>query len=149
MSGFFVFWSLLRAAQNAVRGGGIARVEWALRSPESLLLLSAILAAMSVTPRIAEASHCGSYVIAHPLGLGTGTHHIPTPCEKGLCGGPTQLPITPPPAPPIRPLDQLHFQLSSALPNDAESQSLLIVGTIQSHPGFTRQLERPPEVMGA
>jgi hypothetical protein len=104
---------------------------------------------------------CGADVVAHPIDAARGTHgemaggamshtekgmpHIPTPCERGFCHSPTQLPIAPPSVPTTQSFDQLYLQLSSTSPLSTASRAQLLSMSTQPLPGFQRRLDRPPE----
>src|SRR5206468_658388 len=104
---------------------------------------------------------CGADVVAHPIGAARGIHgemaggamsraekempHVPTPCERGFCHGPTQLPLAPPSVPTSQSFDQLYLQLSSTSPLSTASRAQLLSTSTQPLPGFQRRLDRPPE----
>jgi hypothetical protein len=133
-------------------------------------MLAAIL--LLAGQRAARASYCGSYVISNsvsheqmhigrrlPLGpthkdRATGTvpshsngqvPHVPSPCERGFCKGPSHGPATPPSVPTVQPFDQVLYQLSATMPLQSDGRWHLLAGSVQPRSGFYRLLDRPPE----
>jgi hypothetical protein len=105
-------------------------------------------------------SECGAGVVANPVGrhlamdasmLGIpraghqAAHHIPTPCERGMCHAPTQLPLVPPSSPNPPNFDQLFGPLSSLSIHPGESRDTSFAAVVIARAGFQRRLERPPE----
>jgi hypothetical protein len=121
----------------------------------------------------ADASHCGSYVIANPTtqarlsspstdDLATagqpsqaepGTFQaayegsVPTPCDRGSCKNSEPLPTPTPSVPNQRLFEQSIVEFSATLPVRGESCSHLFAALAHSMPGFHRRLERPPNRM--
>ena len=128
------------------------------------------IAVISATVQSAEASYCGSYVISSPTGQakqngsgmdmaaheghGTGTDasrsggrvpRVPTPCERGFCNGPSDVPATPPTVPVLRSFDQVLLQVTATTTLPGDSPSRLFAGSVQARSGFHSQLDRPPK----
>jgi hypothetical protein len=143
--------SLVPALRDLVVEFGIGR-SW-------LFGVLLVAAATSLNAPAAVASHCGSYVIASPLGqarmtqesshLGSNSSetapHVPTPCEGGHCRNHVPTPFAPPSAPPVRPIEHLWLQLTDTVRTTGELPSHFSSELARARAGFYRELEQPPD----
>ena len=126
-------------------------------------MLAVVVLLIAARQSYAE-SFCGADVIAHPdakyaghsLGM-TGDpmahkdgrmHHIPTPCERGMCHAPTQMPLLPPSVPVPQSFDQLLLQLSSVAGFSPDARLLIAANSADPLPGFQRRLRAPAAISG-
>jgi hypothetical protein len=124
------------------------------------VMIAVVVLLLAAQHSFAE-SFCGADVIAHPDAryashsqgtTGSGMshddrrmHHIPTPCERGMCHAPTQLPLLPPSVPVPQSFDQLLLQLSTFTELSCDPRTLISATAGDPLPGFQRRLERPPQ----
>jgi len=156
--------SLTTAWMPPLRGDAGAKRRFRRWLVGGLVVTAVVLA----THGSAEASHCGSYVIANPsgrtqqLGRPTVSHstakvdapngprggvpHVPTPCEKGHCRDSAPIPLAPSSLPSLRPApDNLLLQIASSLDLGGKRYSRFIAQSACPRTGFYRQLEHPPD----
>jgi hypothetical protein len=123
------------------------------------VMLTLTIVAVQFSPARAE-SECGADVVAHPVSshqwmdvskpgamslVGHPARHVPTPCERGMCHAPSQLPVVPPSSPSPPNFDQLFGPLASLSINAGESRDFSFASVVNARPAFQWRLERPPE----
>lgn len=122
----------------------------------SWVVFCGLAAVLAVGHEDAQASHCGSYVIANPATPDGGKEidldrttasksHVPTPCEHGECREAPPTPLVPPSVPNVRTSEHVLLQVFQVIDFSGEQLPDLLANSACARAGFYRQLEHPPD----